>query len=37
VKYYAVCGELAALVFKKASKNLDAVAQAACLRDSVQW
>jgi len=35
VKYYAVCRELAALVFEEAPKNLDAVAQAAHLRDSI--
>jgi type-2 restriction enzyme ageI len=37
VKYYAVRGELAALVFEEAPKNLDAVIQAARLCDSVQW
>jgi len=37
VKYYAVYRELATLVFEKASKNLDAVIQAARLCDSVQW
>jgi len=35
VKYYAVRGELAALVFEEAPKNLDAVAQATRLRDSI--
>jgi type-2 restriction enzyme ageI len=37
VKYYAVYREFAALVFEEAPKNLDAVAQAARLCDSVQW
>ena len=35
MKYYAVCRELAALVFEETPKNLDAVAQAARLYDSI--
>ena len=35
MKYYAVYRELAALVFEEAQKNLDAVAQAARLCDSL--